>query len=89
MTSEPSQPRRWIQFRLRTLLLFMLLASAGVSCFCAWWRPVAERRQAAQDVLDTAFWIKKVGGRVQWLENPGDAPAGGPDHFPHPVLHLS
>lgn len=56
-TASPPCKRRWLQFSLRTLLLFMLLASIGLS-----W--VAVKMEQARKEREAVEAIRKTGGSV-------------------------
>jgi hypothetical protein len=74
-TSEPEAPAgklRWFQYSLRSLLLFMLVASLGMS-----WVAVRMKRTRQQD--EAVEEIKKLGGFVQYdyeAYHPGAEPSG-------------
>ena len=59
MTLNPQPRRRWFQYSLRTLLLFMLLVSIGMS-----W--VAVRIQRARRQREAVEAIQKLGGLVRY-----------------------
>ncbi|MCE5266349.1 MAG: hypothetical protein LLG00_00485 [Planctomycetaceae bacterium] len=49
---EPPHPRRrWCQYSLRTLLMFMVLASLGVSWFAVKMRQASRQREAAESLF--------------------------------------
>jgi hypothetical protein len=57
--TTPNHKRRWFQFRLRTLLLLMLLASIGMSWVSVEIQQAKREREAAAAVI-------KLGGGVNW-----------------------
>jgi hypothetical protein len=59
MTTTPKPRRRWYQFRLRTLLVLMVLASIGLSWFAVKMRKARRQREAVAA-------ITKCGGMVRF-----------------------
>ena len=59
MTDDPPKPRRWFQFRLRTLLIGVLVLSLPLS-----WFAVRMERARRQRVAIAA--IRRLGGRVHY-----------------------
>jgi Leucine-rich repeat (LRR) protein len=59
-TTTPKPRRRWFQFRLRTLLVLMLLTCIGMSWF-------AMKMQRIRKQRATAEAIKRLGGGVYWV----------------------
>ncbi len=55
MTTSPPNRRRWYQFRLRTLLVFMLLVCVGLSWFSVKMDQARKQREAVEA-------IRKAGG---------------------------
>jgi hypothetical protein len=61
--TTPSKPcRRWFQFRLRTLLVLMVLASIGLSWFAVKMQRARRQREAVEA-------ITREGGEVFYYEN--------------------
>jgi hypothetical protein len=57
---KPQRPkRRWLQFSLRALLVFVTLFAIA----CSW---VAVKMRAAREELNAAVVIEKMGGRTGW-----------------------
>jgi hypothetical protein len=60
-TPSPKRRRRWFQFSLRTLLVFVLLVSIGMSWF-------AVKMQRARKQKEAVEVIERLGGRVEYTE---------------------
>ena len=59
MTTKPPQRRRWFQFRLRTLLIAILVLSLPLSWFGARLQKARRQREAVEA-------IERLGGRVMY-----------------------
>ena len=59
--TTPKPRRRWLQFRLRTLLVLMLVFGAAFSWFA---RELQQARQQARAQREAATAIRKLGGSV-------------------------
>ncbi len=75
MTEQPDKPkprRRWLQFRLRTLLLLVLV-------LCGW---LAWMRYEAREQREAVEWVREMGGSVTYDYEMGnrinDAKPSGP-----------
>ena len=66
-TAEPAKPRRWFQFRLRTLLIVVTLIAA----FC----PIGARYFRESERVLVADWVNQHDGLIRWS---GAAPARAP-----------
>jgi hypothetical protein len=75
--NRPKPKRRWFQFSLRTLLVFVLLVSIGMSWFAARMTKARRQKKAVQA-------IERAGGMVSY-DYQGDGPFGDP-HAQPPVL---
>jgi hypothetical protein len=62
MTTTPKPRRRWFQFRLRTLLVLMLLACIGMGWPTMMWRQAKKQREAVSAILQSHGKIE------QWKE---------------------
>ena len=70
--SRPKKPRRrWYQYRLRTLLVVVLLASIGMSWF-------AVKMQQARRQEEAVAAVRKLGARVTYNYQEGDPYADPP-----------
>jgi hypothetical protein len=67
----PKRKRRWFQFSLRTLLIFMMVCAVGA----AWIERKLERARQQQEVVDR---IMKSGGRLSYDYETSDATPPGP-----------
>jgi len=83
-SSDPPRSRRWLQYRLRTLLVLMLLASVGMS----WFSVTMHRAKRQREIVEG---IRKSGGKVKYHRSKGSGPAAwawlhsllGDDFFAH------
>jgi hypothetical protein len=68
---EPNRKRRWYQFRLRTLMIFVLISAIP----CALLGRKFERKRHEREIVDS---IKKAGGTVlyEYELDPGTPPPG-------------
>jgi hypothetical protein len=57
-----SSPRRFLQFRLRTLLLVLTVFSLGYGAFLWWWRTpfLVERVTTTPSTWDPFSWVKRT-----------------------------
>jgi len=53
----PKPKRRWYQFSLRTLLVFVLLASVGLSWFAMKLHQARKQREAVEAILKAGGWV--------------------------------
>jgi len=61
MDDTPKSTRRWLQYRLRTLLALVLLASIGMSWFMV-------RRQVVEKQIEAVNAIREAGGKVFYFQ---------------------
>ena len=59
MTTPPKPQRRWFQFRLRTLMVFVTLCAVACSWFAVRWRRAEKQREAVEA-------IREAGGNVRY-----------------------
>lgn len=79
MTDEPSKRRRWLQFRLRTLLIAVLVLSLPLS----WFAVRLERARRQREAVET---IRQLGGAVRYGYH--DSICDPAEHPPVPSLFL-
>jgi len=53
----PKPKRRWYQYSLRTLLLFMLLASIGLSWLAVKLKQAREQKEAVRAIEEAGGWV--------------------------------
>lgn len=75
MTTEPPKRRRWLQFRLRTLLIAILVLSVPLSWFAVRLERARRQREAVKAIerlggyvefdldLDTPYWLLRLLGQ--------------------------
>jgi hypothetical protein len=70
MTTEPTPPsRRWFQYRLRTLLIVMLVVSLGMGWVMKERRRIAARRDALKTAGFDELFIPNVLLKPRWREH--------------------
>ncbi len=85
MTTEKPK-RRWYQFSLRTLLVFVLLFSIGMSWFAVKLQPARRQRAAVQVIEELGGWVLYDGELEAFLSPKSGPPPWlkkllGPDYF--------